>query len=230
MGCLVRAGCLTIVLAAAGAAYWLYGDQLPGRIGELAGRVGSATAEGDTAKTTARAIPWSSLDDATVDSGTAAIARLGRPNGPQYVTLGAGDLAGFLASALARNLPRSASDPQVAVVGDRILLRAVVDLREFAGRGAFGSVIGAAMNSRDTLTLSGTLDAIRPGMAQYRVRELRLKGVGVPPRVIPSLVGTIRPRIANDSLAPEGMPIPMPRYIGDVRVSGGRVTLYRATP
>jgi hypothetical protein len=173
-----------------------------------------------------RPIVWASLNDATANGGD-AIARLGRANGPQYVTLGAGDLAGFLASALARNLPRSSIDPQVALVGDRILLRAVVDLRDFAGQGAFGSVIGAAMSGRDTLFLSGTLHALRPGMAQYRVRELRLKGVDVPPRVIPSLIGTIRPRVSVDSLAADAMPIPTPRFVSDVRVSQGRVTLYR---
>lgn len=215
------------MLAVGGGAYWLYGDQLPGELGQLAGRAANTapSAEGSAA---ARAIAWASLNDATAGGGD-AVARLARPNGPQYVTLGAGDLAGFLASALARNLPRSAIDPQVAVAGDRILLRAVVDLREFAGQGAFGGVIGAAMNGRDTLFLSGTLHALRPGMAQYRVRELRLKGISVPPRVIPSLLGTIRPHVVVDSLAPDAMPIPMPRVVSDVRVHQGRVTLYRTS-
>ena len=227
MGCLTRVGCLGVLAVAGAGAYWLYGDQLPGEIGQLAGRAGGAVT-GTAPKTPTREIAWSSLNDATAD-GSEAIARLGRRGGPQYVTLGAGDLAGFLASALARNLPRSSIDPQVAMQGDRILLRAVVDLRDFAGQGAFGSVIGAAMNGRDTLFLSGTLHTLRRGMAQYRVRALRLKGVDVPPRVIPSLVGTIRPRVTTDSLAPDGMPIPMPRYISDVRVNQGRVTLYRTS-
>lgn len=226
MGCLTRVGCLAVVLAVGGGAFWLYGDALPGKVGELAGR---ATGSAAGAKATGAApVAWASLNDATADGGE-AVARLGRANGPQYVTLGAGDLAGFLASALARNLPRSSIDPQVALVGDRILLRAVVDLREFAGQGAFGSVIGAAMNGRDTLFLSGTLEALRPGMAQYRVRELRLKGIDVPPRVIPSLVGTIRPRVGTDSLAADAMPIPMPRFVSDVRVNQGQLTLYRTS-
>lgn len=225
MGCLTRVGCLAVVLAVGGGAYWLYGDQLPGKLGQLAGRATGTTSTAGRGPV-ARPIVWASLNDATADGGD-AIARLGRANGPQYVTLGAGDLAGFLASALARNLPRSSIDPQVALVGDRILLRAVVDLRDFAGQGAFGSVIGAAMSGRDTLFLSGTLHALRPGMAQYRVRELRLKGVDVPPRVIPSLIGTIRPRVSVDSLAADAMPIPMPRFVSDVRVAQGRLTLYR---
>lgn len=232
MGCLTRAGCLVIVVAAGAGAYWLYGDRLPSELGRLAGRAGRAVtsdSSGPRDRDRDRGIAWASLDDATA-GGAEAVARLSRRNGPAFVTLGAGDLAGFLAAALSRNLPRSSIDPQVAVSGDRVLLRAVVDLRDFAGDGAFGSVIGAAMNGRDTLRLSGTLHAIRPGLAQYRVRELRIKGVDVPPRVIPSLVGTLRRRARTDSLAPDALPIPMPRFISDVRVTNGRVTLYRTTP
>lgn len=234
MGCLTRVGCLVVVVAAGAGAYWLYGDRLPSELGRLAGRAGRAvtsdtSASRDRDRERDRGIAWASLDDATA-GGAEAVARLARKNGPAFVTLGAGDLAGFLAAALSRNLPRSSIDPQVAVSGDRVLLRAVVDLRDLAGDGAFGSVIGAALNGRDTLRLSGTLHAIRPGLAQYRVRELRIKGVDVPPRVIPSLVGTLRRRARTDSLAPDALPIPMPRFISDVRVTNGRVTLYRTTP
>ncbi len=230
MGCLTRVGCVVVLAAAGAGAYWLYGDGLPSELGRLAGRAGRAISSDSTpARDADRDIVWASLTDATA-GGSEAIARLSRRDGPAFVTLGAGDLAGFLAAALSRGLPRSSLNPQVAVSGDRVLLRAVVDLRDFAGQGAFGSVIGAALNGRDTLRLSGTLHAIRPGMAQYRVRELRIKGVSVPPRVLPSLVGTLRGRVQVDSLSPDALPIPMPRFISDVRVSNGRVTLYRTTP
>lgn len=230
MGCLLRAGCLTVVAVVGAGAYWLYGDQLPHQLGRLASRAGREVTGAPSASGTparAPAVAWASLDDATA-GGAEAIARLSRRDGPAYVTLSAGDLAGFLAAGLSRSLPRSSIDPQVAIAGDRVLLRAVVNLRDFAGEGAFGSIIGAAMNGRDTLWLSGTLDAVRPGLAQYRVRELRLKRVDVPPRVIPGLVGTLRRRVNADSLSPDGLPIPMPAFVSDVRVSGGRVTLYRA--
>jgi hypothetical protein len=226
MGCLIRAGCLTVVALVGAGAYWLYGDQLPNQLGRLAGRAKREVTGSPAPPARASNITWASLNDATA-GGAEAIARLSRPGGPAYVTLSAGDLAGFLAAGLSHSLPRSSIDPQVAIAGDRILLRAVVDLRDFAGEGAFGSLIGAAMSGRDTLWLSGTLNAIRPGLAQYRVRELRLKGVDVPPRVIPGLVGTLRRRVRADSLSPDGLPIPMPSFISDVRVNGGRVTLYR---
>lgn len=227
MGCLTRVGCLVVLAAAGAGAYWLYGDQLPGELGRIAGRTDRTASGGTPTRATAPEIRWVSLNEATA-GGADAIARLGRRNGPQSVTLQAGDLAGFMAAALSRGLPRSSVDPQVALAGDRVYLRAEVDLRDFAGQGAFGSVIGAAMNGRDTLWLAGTLDAIRPGLAQYRVRELRLKGVNVPPRVIPSLVGSLRGRTRVDSLAPDGLPIPMPSFVSDVRVSDGKVTLYRS--
>lgn len=225
MGCITRVGCLGVLFVTIGGGLWLYGEQLPDVVGRLAGRA-TRRVTGDTTQVDPDArIPWASLTDATAN-GAQSVARLGRSNGPAYVTLGAGDLAGFLAAALARQLPRSSVSPQVAVVGDRVLLRAEVDLRDFAGQGAFGSVVGAAMTGRDTLRMSGTLDAIHPGLAQYRVRSLRLGSVEVPPRVVPSLVGTLRGRVKIDSLAPNALPIPMPRYVSDVRVVNGRVTLY----
>jgi hypothetical protein len=225
MGCLTRVGCLVVLAAAGAGAYWLYGDGLPDALGRLAGRTGHTVAQRDATRPPAT-IRWASLDNATA-GGAEAIARLGRRNGPAFVTLEAGDLAGFLAAALARNLPRSSINPEVAISGDRVMLRAVVDLRDFAGQGAFGTIVASAMNGRDTLHLSGTLDAIRPGLAEYRVRELRIKGISAPPRVIPSLVGTLRGRVRVDSLAADALPLPMPAFVSDVRVSDGKVTLYR---
>ena len=230
MGCITRVGCLAVVVAAGAGAWWLYGDDLPHQIGKLAGRAKQAVAS-DVSRAPAAApkIVWSSLNEATV-GGAESVARLGTSKGPPYVTLAAGDLAGFLATALARGLPRSSINPEVALVNDRVLLRAEVNMSDFAGSGAFGSVIGAALKGRDTLRLEGTIDAIRPGLAQYRVRRLEIKGFDVPQRVIPSLVGTMRGPFKADSLAEEGIAIPMPKFVADVRVSNGRITLYRATP
>lgn len=228
MGCLSRLGCLVVLLVALGAGYWLYGDRLPGELGSLAGRAARAVTKDTTRVDRERGVAWVSLDESST-AGIENVARLGRASGPAFVTLSANDLAGFISTALARFMPRSAVAPQVAVSGDRVLMRAEVDLRDFAGEGAFGSIIGSAMNGRDTLRLGGTLRLVRPGLAEYRVRELRIKGIDVPPRVIPGLVGTLKRRVRGaDSLSSDALPVPLPRYVGDVRVQNGRITLYRA--
>ena len=44
------------------------------------------------------------------------------------------------------------------------------------------------------------------------------------------LVARVRQVEVPDGVAADAFPIPVPDYLGDVRVGRGRVTLYRATP
>ena len=111
---------------------------------------------------------------------------------------------------------------------EQVLLRSVVDLRDIAGDGALRGLLGVALEGRDTLRLAGTLDVVRPGLAEYRVRELRIKGIDVPPRLIPSLIGAMRRAVVADSLPSNALPIPLPKAVADVRVANGKVTLYKA--
>lgn len=224
VGCITRLGCLAVVgIAAVGAgAWWLNGGDLP-----LPG-----TAERREADRRAdRALTWSSLNDASV-SGSSTVTSLSRANGPAFVTLSPGDLAGFLAVGIARTLPRSAMDPQVAIEGNRLHLRALVNMRDLAGEGALGSTLGItlgrALNERDTLHIAGTMDVLRPGMAQYHIDKLAIRSVDIPPRLIPPLVRSLRSRLSlPDSLAGDALPIPMPPYVGDIRIANDRMTLYR---
>ena len=64
-------------------------------------------------------------------------------------------------------------------------------------------------------------------------QELRIKGIDVPTRVIPSLATALRRRARyrvpqSDSLAPDALPVPLPSYVSDARVVSGALTLYRA--
>lgn len=224
MGCITRLGCLAVVgvVAVGGAAWWLNGGSLPMPWKDDAR--GSTTADA--------ALKWSSLTEASA-GGADAVASLARPNGPAYVTLSPGDLAGFLAMGIARALPRTAADPQVAVEGNRLHLRALVRMRDLAGDGALGSALGIALgkslNELDTLHIAGTMDMLRPGMAQYHVNKLAIRSVDVPPRLIPQLIRSMRSRVGlADSLDSDALPIPLPKSIGDIRIAGDRITLYRA--
>jgi len=190
------------------------------------------------------AVGWITLKSATRDAATPSrpgaanpLAPLAKRTGPAYVSLSPVQLAGVLAP-LVRQLPPSARQVQLAIKRDQLLLRADIALREVTGAGALGSVIGGALDGRDTLFMAGTFEPVRPGLAQYRVRELRIKGIDVPSRVIPSLVSTLRRRAprtgttatADDyaQLAPDALPVPLPRTVADIRVVNGKVTLYKA--
>ena len=256
LGCLSRIGCIVVLAVGGVAAYWLYGDRLPSVLSraatDAARRVTDAAtkaserldsnqgariaSENDAARRAARAkresaIVWARLapaGSAGRDAGREAVARLSRRGGPAYMSLRAPELAGLLATGLAKALPSSASRLELAIVDEQLLLRSVVDLRDVAGDGALRGLLGVALEGRDTLQMAGTLDLVRPGLAEYRVRELRIKGITVPPRLIPSLIDVMRRAVRADSLPSDALPIPLPKAVADVRVANGKVTLYKA--
>ena len=242
-----------MVLAVGGVgAYWLYGDRLPTVLSRAAtgaaSRVTDAAtkaserldsnqgariaSENDAARRAERtkleqSIVWARLSPGGT-AGREAVARLSRRNGPAYVSLRAPELAGLLAAGMSKVLPASATRPEVAIVDEQLLVRTVVELRDVAGDGALRGLLGMALDGRDTLRMAGTLDLVRPGLAEYRVRELRIKGIDVPPRLIPSLIDAMHRAVTADSLPSDALPIPLPKAVADVRVANGKLTLYKA--
>ncbi len=252
MGCLSRVGCLVVLAATGAGAYWFYGDRLPSEVLQASKRASQGVAtrvrSADSARragndSVERSIGWVRLDDQLSDDPRAVAATdrlrgLARRTGPAFATFDANDIASVLAPALVRLLPRTASETSVALTGDEIMLRSVVELRDFAGTSAVGALLGGALGGRDTIRVSGTLDSRSAGVAQLRVRELRLKGISIPAPLIPTVVRLLRDRGAApnsqtvfvDSLPANALLLKLPASVADIRVHDGRITLYRATP
>jgi hypothetical protein len=156
------------------------------------------------------------------------VQSLGGKSGPVYANVRAGDLASYVFTSLSRQLPASAQDVRAAVIGDRLYVKAVVSLSDFGG----GKVLGpmaSMLSQRDTVTFGGTFDVVRPGLAEYRVRELRFGQLSLPAGAIPKLLRQIEHGARPPGLAEDGLPLVVPEYLGDVRVKSGRVTLYKTT-
>lgn len=259
-------------LGAAGG-WWLYGERFPAvltraasgaadRVTDAAVRTSERldsqegariAAEQEARRSAARArrdreLGWVTVSaDAPQGPPNNPLAPLRRRGGPAYVSLGAADIGALLAPLLAQ-LPPSAKTAQLALDGDQLLTRTAVTLTDFAGESALGAVLGKALTGSDTLFLAGPLEPVRPGLAQFRVKELRLRGIEVPTRLIPGLVRSLRAaamtaldaeRPADASvdtvvgarggtLAADALPLPLPAVVSDVRVVNSRLTLYRA--
>jgi hypothetical protein len=245
------------------AGYWLYGDRVPAvlsraasgaadKVTDVAVRTserldsqeGARIATEEAARRQAvRAARDSALGWVTVKTGASAATRtpnplapLRRRSGPAYMSLTATDAAGVLAPLL-QQLPPSAGSADVAFDRDQLLLRAAVAWRDFTGESAFGALLGESLLGTDTLFLAGPVEPVRPGLAQLRIRELRIKGLDVPPRAIPSLIETLRRHAAVapvdvdlTGLAADALPVPLPSVVSDARVVNGKLTLYRAVP
>ena len=76
--------------------------------------------------------------------------------------------------------------------------------------------------------MGGTFAVIRPGLAQFLVEDVRLGQLPIPRGAIPKLLRQIRRGTRPDGLAENGLPFVVPTYLGDARVAGENITLYKA--
>lgn len=250
MGCFPRIGCLLslAVLAAVGA--WWYGDRFPvvagrvaakaaGTVAKAAEDAGARLTAADSARRAAEALRrWVPLAAPSARPG-GALVRLGRRGGPAYVSVGADSLAVALGPALAAMLPSGlVTDRALALQGERLYLRGVVERSDLLGAGALASLLGGVVEGRDTLLLEGGLTLARPGVLVYKVRAIRLGAVAVPDPLHPAVLVRLRQEAPGDGrdsaagppLPEDALPLRIPAAVADVRIADGRVVFYRAVP
>jgi hypothetical protein len=216
-GCLRRLGCLVVVLLAV-VGYLTRGYWWRPARAVVSRSTGVGAAPPDTTS------GWESPPPELAERGERQVRALAEPRGPVYVSMRPGELASYVFLSLASAVPASAQDAQATVIGDRVYVRSVVSLRDFAGvLGAVGNLVG----DRDTLRLGGTFEVVRRGKALFHVEDVQIGRVPVPERLIPTLVRRVQRRPSGADAAPAALEVPIPDYIGDVRVARGRITLYK---
>jgi hypothetical protein len=218
-GCLRRLGCLMVLVIGVG--LYLVRDMWWPRVQPMVRAEPPVVASAETGEG-----GWEALDQAKAERGERAVRALAARDGPVFVNLRAGELASYAFLSLADAPPLPLDDAQAAIVGDRVFLRSVVSLRDLGGSlGPLASVLP----ERDTLRLGGTFEVVRAGLAQFRVREASLGDVPIPASILPRVLRRSGAK-SGAGVAEDGVGIPIPRYIGDVRVARGRITLYKASP
>ena len=211
-GCIRRLGCLVILLLAAGIWYW-YARVEPSRRART------------TAATTVRG--WEPLSQPNAERGQRAVASLAQPSGPVFANLTASEAASYIFLAASKqNLPPSAQSIRSAIIGDRLYVKANVALNEIGGKKVLGPLANF-ITDRDSVQLGGTINVIRPGLGQFLVQDVKLGKLDVPSALVPRLVAEIRRGDIPPGVAQNGFPMPLPEYISDVRITNGRITIYR---
>jgi hypothetical protein len=205
-GCLRRVGCL-VVLAAIVAAGWYWWTMKA-----------SPSAASPTGL-------WHVVTPTDAESGALAVASLKSPQGRVFTNLTPAQAVAYLVQETAKQLPPSSTDVQAMVSGDQLHVRAVVPLRELGAERALGP-LASMIGSRDTVELAGRVDLVRPGLAQMHVTKAQIHALNVPRAMLPRLVQQIR-RDSPEGLSPDAFAIPLPSYIGDIRIADGKVTLYK---
>lgn len=214
-GCMKRIGCLLIVVVLAAAA-WLTRDRWYHR--------GSSGAAADSAAGVT--VVWEPLTPEGAERARVAVASLAQRSGPSFANTRPGDLASYVFTGISKQLPPSAEDVRAAAIDDRLYVKAIVKLSDFGGAKVLGPLAGF-LSERDTVQFGGNFEVVRPGLAQFRVREIKLRQLSLPNGAIPRLLAQIRRGARPSGITDDALPLEVPRYIGDVRVARGRVTLYK---
>jgi hypothetical protein len=216
MGCLRGIGCLVLVVVIAAAAWWFRADWLP-----LLHR-GAAAGVSDSAST----VVWEPVTPEGAARAKAAVAKLGERSGPVFTNLPPGDLTAYILSELSKQLPPSAHDVEAAVIDHQLWVRAQIRLSDFGGPGELGP-LGSFFGEAEPVMFGGTLAIVNPGLAVYRVKELRIRDMAVPSPMIPKLLRRVEHGSRPPGLADDALPMLVPDYIADVRVQNGKITLYK---
>jgi hypothetical protein len=212
-----RLGCLIIILVILACVWYWYARVSPRS-------TGTATTSGTTSSATSG---WQPLTAADADRGRAAVQSLGRQSGQVFANLTPAEAASYIFTVVAKQLPPSAQNAQAAVIGDRLYLRSDVDLKDFGGSKALGP-IGMLLGERDSVRFGGTIDMLKPGLGEFIVQEVKIGHLDVPSALIPRLLTQMKRGKQPEGIAQNGLPMVMPAYISDVRISNGKITLYKS--
>jgi hypothetical protein len=169
---------------------------------------------------------WKPLTRAGAVRARNAIERLGTRDAPERVSITPADLAAFVFSEISRQFPASTKGTEAAVMGDRILLRGTISPRDLGGSAVRGPLAGV-LGDQEPIELGGTLHMVQPSLAEFRVESLAVHDVTVPPSAVPRLLDRLIGRTRPDGVSREGIPLPVPPYVADIRTTPGGVTLYR---
>jgi hypothetical protein len=68
---------------------------------------------------------------------------------------------------------------------------------------------------------------IRPGLAEYQIQNVKIRELSLPRGMISTLIRRMDRAQRPSGLDADALPLPIPRYIGDIRVANGKITLYK---
>src|SRR3954469_2121536 len=211
-----RLGCLIIILVILACVWYWYA--------KVQTRSTTSTTSGTA---TSVASGWQPLTAADADRGRVAVQSLGRQSGPVFANLTAAEAASYIFTVVAKQLPPSAQNAQAAIIGDRLYVRADVELKDFGGSKSLGP-LGMLLGDRDSVRLGGAINMLKPGLAEFLVQEVKIGKLEVPNALIPRILGQMKRGKTVEGISQNGLPMVMPSYISDVRIANGKITLYKS--
>ena len=215
MRCLGQLGC-AVLLIVFGAAGWHFRDVwYPHARGLVTAQMPWEHAE------------WAPITVEGAERAEARIRTLDRRTGPAFVNIAGADFVAYALRGSLAGIHEMDSLPEALVDEGQVYLRMRVRLTDLGGSDGVGAVAGIFGQS-EMVTIAGRLSAVGSGMAQYLPTDVAVKDIRVPVGSVTRLLGRWSAGVRAEGIALGAMPVPLPPYIGDLRVGGGRITLYKA--
>ncbi len=222
-GCFRRLGCLVILLILGVFAYFNRG-KLEETYRRYSGK-GVSPSPADVRPSG----DWEPLTGDKATRGQRAVESLSRQSGPVFANLTPGEAASYIFLEAAKQLPASSENITSAIRNDRLYVRANIALKDFGGSSALGP-LAYMLGDRDTVELGGVIHVIKPTVGEFLVESVKIGSLTIPSAVVPKLVSRIRKGAIPDGTSPNGLPMKLPAYIGDVRITNGRIVVYKNVP
>lgn len=217
-GCLGRLGCLVTIAVLAAGGYYTRDYWYP-----------RARAVVVAPPPASPGVKWTPITPGAAAKGTRVVERLAQQDGPVYADLTPSEFVAWMMVPAVKILGNTAGKPEATVRGDTLFVRANVAISELGDPKSLGPIAGM-FDGRTPVLIGGRLEAVKPGLLAFRVTQLTVNELRLPKRLIDRIVQRISVKARTDSIAPGVVPLPVPGSVADVRISRGRVVLYRAVP
>lgn len=214
MGCIARLGCLFLLLVGCVVAWFTRDRWMPQRL------------HSDASSTPSGGAAWHPLNDAAADSAATALNKLSESRGQVFQTISAQAAASYVFRQLAHRPVAPSDSLEAMAAGDKISMRASVRLADLGGLGELAPILGM-VRERERVMLTGTMRVVSPGMAEFQIQEARIRDLRLPHAMVSGLVRRVERGAPPPGVDADALPLPIPRYVGDIRVARGKVTLYK---
>lgn len=223
MGCLRKIGCLAVTLALLIAAL-VFGTA--GRVRMRGWEIRQHRSDGAPTADSA----WAPLTALGARQAEDQIVALGvGPSGPVFATLRPADFAAYAMLDVAGTLPPRADSARAAAAHGRLWIRTRADVAHALPDGPLSRGL-ALVGGRPPVELGGTVNVIRPGIAEFRVEALRIHEWSAPHMLIPAILRHVEAGRHPADVAENGLLLNLPPYVADVRMTPGKVVLYKSAP
>ena len=116
-----------------------------------------------------------------------------------------------------------------AIAADEELRARFDGARQVTPVSVLGPLAGM-LGTRDTVQLGGTMRVLRPGVGEFSVKQVQVGTFPVPSPLIPKIIARIRKGTIPDGTSSDALPVKLPSYIGDIRITNGRIVVYKNLP